>query len=83
MFWMKHTKSSELTLLVTAKYIPCILPSMEVDGKRDQSWQGQKYPCVPSRCDQIWTFVFTNWGENAFFQKEMDAGQSQGRGTLP
>jgi hypothetical protein len=41
-FWMKHAKSSELTLLVTAKYIHCILPLMEVEGKREQSWQGQK-----------------------------------------
>jgi len=84
-FWMKYAKSSELTLLVNPNYIPCILSSMEVEGKKDRSWQGQKWPCFPSLCAWIQRFANSrNWGENGCsFFKEMIAWQWKGRGTLP
>ena len=84
-FGWKYAKCNKLTLLLTANDILCILPLMEVEGQRDRSWQGQKWPCFSSRCVQIWRFAhFMNWGENGcFFWRGVVAGQSEGRGTLP
>ena len=67
-FGWKYAKCNKLTLLLTANYIPCLLPLMEVEGQRDRSWQGQKWPCFSSRCVRIRRFAhFTNWGENGYF----------------
>jgi hypothetical protein len=81
---VKHAKSSELTLIVTTNYIPCILPSMEVEGKRDQSWQGQNDPAFPPGASESGDLRTTQIGvKMGVFWKEMIAGQLEGRGTLP
>ena len=83
-FVWKLVKYRELTLFFTPKYSPCILHSVMIKGVRDQSWQGQKWPCFSCRWFGIWRFThFMNSGENGCFLKEVVAGQSEGRVTLP
>ena len=84
-FGWKYAKYNKLTLLLTANDIPCLLPLMEVEGRETGVGRVKNDPAFLPGASEFRGLRTSRIGVKmgVFFQRDMVAGQSEGRGTLP